>query len=151
MSRFLRTPIIPLVLIVAVVFLGFQAFSRPFESAEELTYSELIGTVRTSPQSIEQIVFKPKSRGLKIAFTDGSKANVNYATEEAQVEFQQLLESQGVAFDSEGSGRSAWTAAPVHPAVHPLPRALVLPHLANAGGRIEGHELRQVEGQAHDC
>ena len=121
MSRFLRTPIIPLVLIVAVVFLGFQAFSRPSESAEELTYSKLIGTVRTSPQSIEQIVFKPKSRGLKIAFTDGSKANVNYATEEAQVEFQQLLESQGVAFDSEGSGRSAWT-----PLLYILPFILFL-------------------------
>ena len=121
MSRFLRTPIIPLVLIVAVVFLGFQAFSRPSENAEELTYSELLETVQSSPQSIEQIVFKPKSRGLKVSFTDGSKANVNYATEEAQLEFQQLLESQSVAFDSEGSGSSAWA-----PLLYILPFILFL-------------------------
>ena len=108
MSRFLRTPIIPLVLIVAVVFLGFQAFSRPSENAEELTYSEVVDTVQAAPQTIDQIVFKPKSRGLKVTFADGGTADVNYATEEAQLEFQQLLEQQGVAFDSEGSGSSSW-------------------------------------------
>ncbi len=121
MSRFLRTPIIPLILIVAVVFLGFQAFSRPSENVAELTYSEIVNTVETSPQQIEEIVFKPKSRGLKVTFVDESKADVNYASEEAQIEFQGLLETQGIAFDSEGSGSSAWT-----PLLYILPFILFL-------------------------
>jgi cell division protease FtsH len=121
MSRFLRTPIIPLILIVAVVFLGFQAFSRPSENEEQMTYSEVVDTVAASPQTIEQIVFKPKSRGLEVTFTDGTKSDVNYASEEAQVELQAVLEQQGIAFDSEGSGSSAWT-----PLLYILPFILFL-------------------------
>ncbi len=109
MSRFLRTPIIPLILVVAVVFLGFQAFSRPSDDGESLTYSEVVEGVTTSPDNVEEVVFKPKSRGVEVTFTDGTNAAVHYATEEAQLEFQEVLEQKGVAFDSEGSGSSPWT------------------------------------------
>ena len=109
MSRFLRTPIIPLILVVAVVFLGFQAFSGRSESTETMTYSEVVEAVTAQPSNVEQVVFKPKSRGLAVTFADGTKADVHYATEEAQLEFQQMLEGQGVAFDSESSGSSSWT------------------------------------------
>jgi cell division protease FtsH len=109
MSRFLRTPIIPLILVVAVVFLGFQAFSGRSETTETLTYSEVVEAITTQPSNVDQVVFKPKSRGLAVTFADGTKADVHYATEEAQLEFQQMLEGQGIAFDSESSGSSSWT------------------------------------------
>ncbi len=121
MSRFLRTPIIPLILVVAVVFLGFQAFSGRSENTETLTYSEVVEAIAAQPSNVEQVVFKPKSRGLAVTFADDTMVEVHYATEEAQLEFQQMLEGQGIAFDSESSGSSSWT-----PLLYILPFILFL-------------------------
>ncbi|MCY4086111.1 MAG: ATP-dependent zinc metalloprotease FtsH [Actinomycetia bacterium] len=112
MNRFLRTPIIPLILIVVVVFLGFRALS-PSENEVEgpaHTYSTLIKLVEDEPATVQEVVFKPKKREIEATLAgDGATVKVNYPSEEAQLDFQQLLERQGVAFDSEGSGSSPWS------------------------------------------
>ncbi|MEZ5102713.1 MAG: hypothetical protein R3C15_23565, partial [Thermoleophilia bacterium] len=108
MSRFLRTPIVPLVLIVVVVFLGFQALSPRDGDRVEMTYGDLITLVRTQPQAVDKVVFKPKAREIDATLADDRKVKVNYPSEQSQIEFQKLLQDQDVDFDSTGSGASAW-------------------------------------------
>ena len=69
--------------------------------------------VEQSPQEIERVKFEPIDREIEVelAGPDGTvKAKVHYPSEEAQIEFQRSLEEQGIEFDSEGSGGSAFAS-----------------------------------------
>jgi cell division protease FtsH len=109
LSRFFRSALFPLIVIVLLVYLASQTLLPRSESAEKVTYSELIARVNTDPDSIEQVLFKPKTREIEasLAGTD-AKIKVNYPSDQSQIEFQNLLESKGIAFDSKGVGNSAW-------------------------------------------
>jgi cell division protease FtsH len=91
---------------VLLVYLASQMLLPRSGEAEKVTYSQLISTVETAPSSIQQVVFSPKGRSIE-AVVSGDKWKVNYPSDEAQIEFQQLLQKQGVKFDSKGTGSSA--------------------------------------------
>ena len=91
--------------IVVVVAAGSRAF-RSEGSSRELTFSQLIERVEEAPESIELITFKPRDRAIEAVFADGVNAEVNYPSEETQIEFQRSLEEQGILFDSDGIGGS---------------------------------------------
>jgi len=93
--------------IVLLVYLASQTLLPRSEEAEKVTYSQLISTVETAPGSIQEVVFSPKGRSIEADLANGQKWKVNYPSDEAQIEFQQLLEKQGVKFDSKGIGSSA--------------------------------------------
>jgi cell division protease FtsH len=86
---------------------------RGGEESADLTFSQLIERVEQSPQEIERVKFEPIDREIEVelAGPDGTvKAKVHYPSEEAQIEFQRSLEEQGIEFDSEGSGGSAFAS-----------------------------------------
>jgi cell division protease FtsH len=109
LSRFFRSALFPLIVIVLLVYLASQTFlpGRSDES-QKITYSQLIELVDTQPDSIESILFVPKGRAIEAKLTSGKKFKVNYPSDESQLKFQERLEDKGVAFDSKGTGDSAW-------------------------------------------
>jgi cell division protease FtsH len=108
MTRFFRSALFPLIVIVLLVYLASQTLIPQQKSARKVTYSELIQEVQTDPKSIELVVFSPTKQQITATRTDGSKVRVNYPTPQSQIEFQNLLSKQDVAFDSKGTGSSAW-------------------------------------------
>jgi cell division protease FtsH len=109
LSRFFRSALFPLIVIVLLVYLASQTFlPGRSEESKKITYSQLIELVDTSPESIESILFVPKGRAIEAKLTDGEKFKVNYPSDESQLKFQERLEEKDVAFDSKGTGDSAW-------------------------------------------
>ncbi len=111
MSRFFRSALFPLVVIVLLVYLASQTLLPRNDEAEEATYSEVIGIVRSDPASIESVMFKPKGREIEVAFRDSERVlKVNYPSDQSQIEFQNLLDGNGIEFDSKGiGGSSIWS------------------------------------------
>ena len=110
MSRFFRSALFPLIVIVLLVYLASQTLLPRSQEAQKITYSKLIDIVETSPSTIEQVLFVPKGRSIEATMRDGTKYKVNYPTDESQFQFQQDLENTvpPINFDSKGTGDSAW-------------------------------------------
>ena len=107
MSRFFRSALFPLIVIVLLVYLASQTLLSPSQEAKKETYSDLIAQVRQDPTEVTDVVFNPKSKSID-AKVNGQKVKVNYPSDESQIKFQDLLEENNVAFDSKGTGDSAW-------------------------------------------
>jgi ATP-dependent Zn protease len=97
----------PLIVVVLLVYLASQTFLSDSDG-DRIAYSELIATVEKSPESIASVVFVPKTHRLEVRLADGRALESNYPSEGAQLEFQHLLQSKEVAFDSKGMSDSAW-------------------------------------------
>ncbi|HXV57678.1 MAG TPA: ATP-dependent metallopeptidase FtsH/Yme1/Tma family protein, partial [Gaiellaceae bacterium] len=113
MSRFFRSALFPLIVIVLLVYLASQTLLPQDEKEEKHTYSELITLVQESPDQIEQVVFSPKGRSIEATLqaegdSEPAAWKVNYPSDQSQIEFQNLLEQQNVAFDSKGTGDNPW-------------------------------------------
>jgi cell division protease FtsH len=109
LSRFFRSALFPLIVIVLLVYLASQTLLPRSEEAQKITYSELIALVEDEPNSVEEVLFKPKGREIEATLrTTGKKIKVNYPSDQAQIEFQNLLEQKNITFDSKGTGNSAW-------------------------------------------
>jgi cell division protease FtsH len=107
LSRFFRSALFPLIVIVLLVYLASQTLLPRSEEQKKITYSELIGHVETNPEQVKDVVFNPKGRSIEATY-GGEKVKVNYPSDQSQIEFQNLLEEKGVGFDSKGTGDSAW-------------------------------------------
>jgi len=110
MTRFFRSALFPLIVIVLLVYLASQTLIPRDKGAEKLTYSQLIEKVKKDPSSVGIVVFTPTKQQITATLADekGTKVRVNYPTPQSQIEFQNLLERKGVTFDSKGTGSSAW-------------------------------------------
>ena len=108
MNRFFRSALFPLVVIVLLVYLASQTLIPHSKKTTKETYSSLISTVKKDPKSISTVVFNPRKQQITATLTDGSKVKVNYASDQAQIQFQNLLQKNKVTFDSKGTGSSAW-------------------------------------------
>jgi cell division protease FtsH len=110
LSRFFRSALFPLIVIVLLVYLASRTLLPSDDEGPKMTYSQLITAVEENPSQFQQVVFGPKGRSIEAVYTDPDKpeAKVNYPSDESQIEFQNLLERQGIVFDSEGTGDSAW-------------------------------------------
>jgi cell division protease FtsH len=109
-NRFFRSALFPLIVIVLLVYLASQAFMGGDDNKNEPVYSQLIADVRDNGKSqFEKLTFDPDKRSIKVEETDsapgsGDSYSVNYPSDEAQLEFQQLLQEKEVPFDSKGTG-----------------------------------------------
>ena len=110
MTRFFRSALFPLIAIVLLVFLASKTLIPQQKSAKKETYSELITRVQQDPKSVDSIVFTPTKQQITATLSDekGTKVKVHYPTPQSQIEFQNLLQRKGVAFDSKGTGSSTW-------------------------------------------
>jgi cell division protease FtsH len=107
-NRFLRSALFPVVVITLIVWLGTQTLIGKRNEPKKVTTSEVIQTVKDQPTKIGEVIFKPNRRQAEIDYADGTKATVYYASDQAQADFQKLLEQKNVKFDSKGIGSSAW-------------------------------------------
>jgi cell division protease FtsH len=108
LSRFFRSALFPLIVIVLLVYLASQTLLPRSEETQKVTYSQLKEQVRDDPEQFEQMVFSPKGRSIEVTTQGGEKFKVNYPSDQSQIEFEELLEANNVAFDSKGTGNSAW-------------------------------------------
>src|SRR3990170_2973348 len=107
MRRSPRKALFPLIVIVLLVYLASQTLLPRSDEAQERTYSELIRQVEAQPSTVEEVVFNPSRQSIE-AMVSGSEWKVAYPSDESQIKFENLLERQGVAFDSKGTGGSSW-------------------------------------------
>jgi cell division protease FtsH len=108
LSRFFRSALFPLIVIVLLVYLASQTLLPRSNEGPDMTLSQVITEVETNPEAIRSVVFKPKGQEIEVTRKTGETIKVHYASPEAQIQFQNLLEDKNVAFDSEGTGASAW-------------------------------------------
>ncbi len=109
MSRFFRSALFPLIVIVLLVYLASQTLLPRSDEAQKWTYSQLINQVETNPKSVTDLVFSPKGRSIE-AKVDAQRVKVNYPSDQSQAEFQRILEAKDVGFDSKGTGSSTWVS-----------------------------------------
>src|SRR5215510_3542677 len=104
MSRFLRSGLLPLILIVLVVYLASSQLLGGNKDEKKVTYSEFINQVKTD--QIESAVFNPNKRKITFETTSSKKGSVNYPSDQSTVPIQNLMQEHNVNFDSKGTGSS---------------------------------------------
>ena len=111
MSRFFRSALFPLIVIVLLVYLASQTLLPRSEEPENVTYSQLKEQISTNPETFTEIVFSPKGRSIEATQASNgeeTKLKVNYPSDQSQIEFENLLDEKGVPYDSKGTGANAW-------------------------------------------
>ncbi|MGI8606676.1 MAG: ATP-dependent zinc metalloprotease FtsH [Gaiellaceae bacterium] len=106
MSRFFRSALFPLIVIVLLVYLASQTLLPNRDEATRLAYSDLIQKVEAG--EVENVLFKPKGRSIEATMQGGTKVTSNYPSDQSQAAFEEKLQESEVAFDSKGTGSSAW-------------------------------------------
>jgi len=107
-SRFFRSALFPLIVIAAIVWLATQTLVTTGKKAEKTTYSAVIQQAKTDPASMREVVFNPSKREITVYGADGKKQVVHYPSDQSQVQFQNTLQANKIAFDSKGTGSSPW-------------------------------------------
>jgi cell division protease FtsH len=107
-NRFFRSAFFPLLVIVLLVWLASQTLIPKSSNAHKLTTSEAIQQVKN--HQVTQAVFNPSKRSISLKLLNGDKATVHYASDQAQLQFQNDLTQNGVEWDSKGTGGFSWTA-----------------------------------------
>ena len=111
MNRFFRSAFSPLIVIVLLVWLASQTLIPKHSNAVKLTYSEVIAQAKSSPETFTSVDFNPAKRQWRIGHcASGKSATVHYPSDQSQVQFQDVLQKQGIKFDSKGTGGFSWTA-----------------------------------------
>jgi hypothetical protein len=64
MTRFFRSALFPLIVIVLLVYLASQTLIPQEKSAKKVTYSDLIQRVQDDPKSISLVEFNPKKQQI---------------------------------------------------------------------------------------
>ncbi|MDQ3122238.1 MAG: ATP-dependent zinc metalloprotease FtsH [Actinomycetota bacterium] len=107
MNRFFRSALFPLIIIVVLVYLASQTLLPGRSEQRKMTYSEAISEVKNG--GVDEAVFDPRRQSITLTLVgEGGKAKVNYPTPQSATDFQNLLESESVRFDSKGTGSSPW-------------------------------------------
>jgi cell division protease FtsH len=107
-NRFLRSALFPLIIIVLLVYLASQVLLPGRAETRKMTYSEAITEVKNG--NVNDVLFTPTKQQISLTLVDGRKAKVNYPTPQSATQFQNLVASEGIKFDSKGTGSSAWWA-----------------------------------------
>jgi len=107
-NRFFRSAFFPLLVIVLLVWLASQTLIPKSSSGHKLTTSEAVQQVKAG--QVQEAVFNPGKRSIALKLLNGNKATVHYASDQAQLQFQNDLTQAGVEWDSKGTGGFSWTA-----------------------------------------
>jgi cell division protease FtsH len=109
-NRFFRSALFPLVVIVLLVYLASQTLIPHKTTTQKVYFSDLYSQVQKSPGQFKLFTFNPGKRQITAEYVDTNrpKVNVNYPSDQSQLQFQTLLEKNHVNFDSKGVGGSPW-------------------------------------------
>ncbi|HEY7729380.1 MAG TPA: ATP-dependent zinc metalloprotease FtsH [Gaiellaceae bacterium] len=108
MNRFFRSALFPLIVIVLLVYLASQTLIPRRNDERKLTTSELIQ--QTKDGNVEEVTFNPNRHQIAATLSTGQKVKVYYATDQAQFDYQKILQDENVKFDSKGVGSSWWSS-----------------------------------------
>jgi len=101
-NRFFRSAFFPLIVIVLLVWLASQTLIPKSKNTDKLTTSGAITKVQSG--DVLSAVFDPSKRAIVLKLSDGKSATVHYASDQAQLNFQDLLQRNHVQWDSKGTG-----------------------------------------------
>ena len=147
MRRFFRSAAFPILIVIVLAFFA-QRLISPGEKEETPTYNEFLAQIENDPESIKTVTLAPKTQTRKVVETDDEEYSTGYPpnTEESLVN---TLQRNEIDTDVECTGGVELPQHPhLHPPVPPVLRVLDLPDEPDAGRRLTGDELRQVQGEA---
>src|SRR5215475_15829468 len=112
-NRFFRSALFPLVIIAALVWLALQTLGGHNQSANHPTFSELYTIAQNTPAQIQTVTFDPNKQEITAVLSSGTKDVVNYASDQDQHAFQQVLQKAinngaSLKYTSKGVGSSPW-------------------------------------------
>jgi cell division protease FtsH len=109
-NRFFRSALFPLIILVVLAWVAMNTLTGDDQKVEKRTTSQLIDIAESDPESIDNVVFDPRKQQITATLDDTQKTEivVHYASEDAQLEFQNILQRQGIVWDSKGTGGSPW-------------------------------------------
>jgi len=112
LNRFFRSAFFPLIVIVLLVWLASQTLIPKSHHTRKLTYSQLKAQIAASPGQFSEVVFNPSKRSATATLSDASHTTitVHYPSDQSQLQFEDLLDSKHVVYDSKGTGGFSWTA-----------------------------------------
>jgi cell division protease FtsH len=105
-NRFFRSALFPLIVIVLLVYLASQTLIPKSKSPHKAVLSDVYGQVQQN--QVKSVVFNPSKRSINVELKTGTKETVHYASDQSQLQLQNLLRQHGVSFDSKGAGSSPW-------------------------------------------
>ena len=108
MNRFFRSALFPLVIIAALVWLALQTLGGHSQKTTTHTTSQFITVVQTSPGTIKDVVIDPNKRKFNVQQQDGTKYSVHYASDQREAQIEDVMQKQGVSYNSKGTGSSPW-------------------------------------------
>jgi cell division protease FtsH len=106
LSRFFRSALFPLIVIVLLVYLASQTLLPSRGESTKLAYGALIQKVEAG--EVQSVLFVPKGRSIEATLRGGTKVKSNYPSDQSEAAFEEKLQENDVAFDSKGTGSSAW-------------------------------------------
>ncbi len=106
MNRFFRSALFPLIVIVLLVYLASQTLLPSRGESTKVAYSDLIQKVEAG--DVQSVLFVPKGRSIEATLQGGEKVKSNYPSDQSEAAFEEKLLANDVAFDSKGTGSSAW-------------------------------------------
>jgi cell division protease FtsH len=109
-NRFFRSALFPLIILVVLAWVAMNTLTGNDQKVEKKTTSQLIDQAESDPQSIDNVVFNPSKQEIVATLRDDQSTQVvvHYASEEAQLEFQNVLQDNNITWDSKGTGSSPW-------------------------------------------
>ena len=113
MNRRVRSALIPLVVLFAIVWFASNALlSKPNHASQTIqTYSQLQDAIRSGKPQFKLVVFNPSKRSITATESDGkTTVTVHYPSDQSATQFQDLLTLHKVNFDSKGVGGFSWTS-----------------------------------------
>jgi cell division protease FtsH len=110
LNRFFRSALFPLIILVVLAWVAMNTLTGSDQKVEKKTTSQLQDIVQTQPSTIENVVFDPRKQEIQATLNDAQKTKivVHYASEEAQLAFQEKLDENNIVWDSKGVGSSPW-------------------------------------------
>jgi len=106
LNRFFRSALFPLIVIVLLVYLASQTLLPSRGESTKVAYSDLIQKVEAG--QVQSVLFVPKCRSIEATLQGGEKVKSNYPSDQSEAAFEEKLLANDVAFDSKGTGSSAW-------------------------------------------
>jgi ATP-dependent Zn protease len=76
--------------------------------ADEIAYSEAKTIVEERPETVRNVVFRPRSKKVELELTSGRSVEARYPSEQSALEFERTLDAQGIRYESRASGGSGW-------------------------------------------
>jgi cell division protease FtsH len=117
-NRFFRSAFFPLIVIVLLVWLASETLFPKGSKSAKTTYSQLQTEVRDHPGTFQEINIDPNKHSIVATKVEKgengenktAKVTVHYPSDQSLLQFERLLESKKVTYDSKGTGGFSWAA-----------------------------------------